>query len=239
MSKKTMVKMFNDLSYRHQLWEVFSDFLQMVALAISNSCDFKNWNRREEEYKQIINKYTKDEQMIFPKLYGELVMTMEEEGFNDILGEIFMELELGNKWKGQFFTPYNLCKLTARVALGNIDKIMENQKYISLNEPCSGGGAMIIAVAEIMKAKGYNPQQQLKVICQDLDIKAVYMTYIQLSLYGIPATVCHANTLSLEVFDVFYTPFWILGGWNCRKNEKKQEYKIKLTEEENGQLRMI
>ena len=73
---------------------------------------------------------------------------------------------------------------------------------------------MIIAFAEVMRKHGYNPQEDLKVICNDLDIKSVYMTYIQLSLLGIPAAVLHMNTLTLEHWDTFKTPFWKLKGWD-------------------------
>lgn len=36
---------------------------------------------------------------------------------SDVLGEVYMELELGNKWKGQFFTPYHVSQAMASVTL--------------------------------------------------------------------------------------------------------------------------
>jgi hypothetical protein len=33
----------------------------------------------------------------------------------DFLGELIMELELSSHWKSQFFTPYTLCELMARM----------------------------------------------------------------------------------------------------------------------------
>lgn len=202
-----MIKLFKDVSYRHSLWTTFSDFLEMSALAISNSVDWGNFRRREDKYKDVIKKYNDKELEIFPKILFELVDELDK-GYNDVLGEIFMEMELGSNFKGQFFTPYQLCLLTAELTFKP-----STSDCIELNEPCSGGGAMIIAFAEVMKKNGYNPQKQLKVLCQDLDIKCVYMSYIQLSLLGIPAQVCHMNTLSLEFYDSFKTPMWILGGW--------------------------
>ena len=69
---------------------------------------------------------------------------------------------------------------------------------------------MVIAFAEAMKSLGFNPQKQLIVTCNDLDIKSVYMTYIQLSLLGIPAIVEHMNTLSLEKYSTWKTPGYYL-----------------------------
>jgi type I restriction-modification system DNA methylase subunit len=213
-----MIKLFKELSYRNQLWEVYSDFLQLSALAISNAVDYINYKPREEKYKSLIQKYSEKERYLFPKLLAELAQSLTE-NVSDVLGELYMELELGSSWKGQFFTPYNLCLLMAEISLENIDTVVKEKGFIELNEPSCGGGALVIATSEVIKKKGYNPQQILKVICQDLDLKSVYMSYIQLSLLGIPAQVLHANTLSLEVFDVYKTPAWILGGWSFRNSK--------------------
>jgi len=237
MSKANMVKMFKDLSYKHSLWEIYSDFLEMSALVISNSLDIINYRFREERYLEIVKKYTKEELSLFPKLLVELAHALEEK-VSDVLGELFMEMEFGGKWNGQFFTSYHLCLVTAELSFQGIDKIINEVGFVTVNEPACGGGAMIIAFSEIMKKHGYNPQQQLKVICNDLDLKAVHMTYIQLSLLGIPATVCHANTLSLEVFSTWKTPTWMLGGWTYRE-PKKKEYNAKLETEESGQLKIV
>lgn len=236
MSKKGMIKLINQLSYKQPTWQIFTDFLELSALAISNSVDYRKYREREEKYKFIMQKYSEEERRIFPQMLTELTITLEE-NISDVLGELFMELELGNKWGGQFFTPYHLCLLTTEIASENVDKIINKNGFIELNEPACGGGAMVIAFAETMKRKGYNFQQQLKVTCQDLDIKSVYMSYIQLSLLGIPAQVCHANTLSLEVFDIYRTPLWVLGGWGYR--EPKKEHNIELSTEETGQLKII
>lgn len=42
-------------------------------------------------------------------------------------------------------------------------------------------------------------------VAQDIDIRRVWMAYIQLSLYGIPAMVIHGNTLTMEEWDRWYT----------------------------------
>lgn len=67
---------------------------------------------------------------------------------------------------------------------------------VTLNEPSCGSGGMVIATARAMLEKGIDYQKKLKVIAQDLDWKAVYMCYVQLSLYGIDAEVIQGNTLT-------------------------------------------
>lgn len=213
MSKSNMIKLFNQLAYRYSLWDIYSDFIELTALTINSSMQIINRSKNEKRYAEIMKKYKESEQAIFPKLLGELVITMDEKQ-SDILGELFMEMELGSKNKGQFFTPYNLCLLTSEITFNEED--LKEKGYIELNEPCVGGGAMVLAFSEVMRRHGYNPQKQLKVICQDFDLKAVYMAYVQLSLVGIPAAIYHMNTLSLECYSEWKTPFWILGNWDLK-----------------------
>lgn len=80
------------------------------------------------------------------------------------------------------------------------------------------GGATIIALVRTMLKRGYNPQKQLFVICGDLDIKAVQMTYIQLSLLGIPAVVKNQDALTLETKSIWYTPTCPLGIWRFKND---------------------
>ena len=101
-------------------------------------------------------------------------------------------------------------------------------------EPSVGGGVTAIAFVNVMIRHKYNPQEQLLIVCNDLDLKSVYMTYIQLSLLGIPAIVEHRDTLTNELYDTWYTPFYFLKGFNFKK---KKSNKIKV--EDNGQLNFI
>lgn len=63
------------------------------------------------------------------------------------------------------------------------------------------------------------------VTATDVDIKCVWMTYLQLSLYGIPAVVIHGNSLSMQEHSRWYTPVYILDGWvwrqTCGNDDKR------------------
>ena len=39
------------------------------------------------------------------------------------------------------------------------------------------------------------------------------MTYVQLSLYAVPAVIKHGNTLSMNEWSNWYTPAYMLGAW--------------------------
>lgn len=193
-AKKEIVKLIQNMSGRVSPYNIFSDWIEISALAIQNACYLVHnslWQKREDQYKAIINKYTLEEQNKLVDMFNLLWIAFEEKT-SDILGEIYMESGCGNKNTGQFFTPYHLSLATAELA---IPDDYDGSYKLSFNEPSCGGGGMMIAASQILKNKGFNYQKCMKVVCQDLDWKGVYMTYIQLSILGIDAIVVQGDTL--------------------------------------------
>lgn len=194
-SKEELVKVIGSLSGKYSPYQIFSDFCKIFALAISNTCAFQHdeiWQEREEAYKATISRYEEKEVMKLVDMMVLLTETMGEE-MNDFLGQIYMQSGAGNSATGQFFTPFHLSLATAEVG---VPKDIPEDEIITMNEPSCGGGGMIIATARVLKERGINYQSRLRVVAQDLDWLAVYMTYIQLSLYGIDAIVCQGDTLN-------------------------------------------
>ena len=193
--KKEIVKTIGNLSGRYAPYQIFYDWVKITALGIYNSCFFlhnKNWEKREKQYMEIESRYSENEMKRSSDMFGMLIILMDEER-RDWLGEIYMDSGCANKETGQFFTPYNLSRACAKIAL-SAKKISED-KIIELNEPSTGGGGMMIAAVDILLEMGINPQKVLRVIAQDLDWIGVYMTYIQLSILGIDAIVVQGDTL--------------------------------------------
>lgn len=204
--KKEIVKIIQKLSGQWSPYQVFTDWVECTALAIQNTCYVYNpnklYHKREQQYCSIMKKYSSEEQHCLVEMSGLLSIAMGQE-ISDILGEIYMESGCGNKNTGQFFTPFTLSKMCASLIL--MQKDLKEDEIIPVNEPSCGAGGMIIAMASVMKDMGINYQQKMRVTAQDLDWKAVYMTYVQLSLYGIDAVVVQGNTLA-EPFDMHYPP---------------------------------
>ena len=122
------VKCIQKFGGKYQTWEIYADFISMFACAISNGIDRVHFKPREEMYMQIIRKYTKEEQAIFPEMMGHVINGMEENRDCDFLGELYMALDLGSHWKGQFFTPYSLCKMTAQLQKNDIEQEITEQE---------------------------------------------------------------------------------------------------------------
>lgn len=211
--KGKIIKILLGLAHRHDLWRAFSDSMEMIALALSNRFDKVSYQEREARYLEIAKHYSGDEMDQIGHILPLLAIAFEE-SFDDYLGQIFMELDLGNAHKGQFFTPYSISKLMAQVTLdGEVQEIIKTKGHFTLSEPSVGSGGMVIAICEALRDQGINYQQACHATCIDVDIKAVHMAYIQLSIIGLPAVVIHGNTLLMTEQSRWGTPFHFLGGW--------------------------
>ena len=233
---KELVKLIEGLGYKHGKWEVFNDFIAMGAFAISNGVDHRPHRQdREDEYMKIVKKYNKDELNSFCEMLGLLALELEThvEEPQDVLGEIFTELGLHNQWKGQIFTPPSICELMGELTGGvGLHEEIEKNGYVTLNEPCIGSGNIVLGFCRSMAKAKLNYQKQLVVVGVDIDIRCVYMSYIQLSLMGIPAVIIHGNTLSLETWGADWrTPFYILGGWYRRFPKRQNEQAVQESED--------
>lgn len=204
-------KLIEETSRRHNTWQVFHDFVAMSAISIRNATDPRERDKYEQQYLDIVKRYDKEEVDRFPLMLAHLVGALEED-LSDVLGQLFSELELGNKWKGQFFTPDCVCRLMAKMTYGeDLKEKLKTQPYITVQEPAVGGGAMIIAFAREMREQGFNYQKQLRVTAIDVDLRAVHMAYLQFSLFHIPAVVIHGDTIRLETYSEWHTPAYIWG----------------------------
>jgi len=215
--RKNFIEIFDKISYSHGKYNVWRDFIYMCAAALSQPLDFKQ--DREDEYLRIIKSYNKETQELFAEMFSELTLIYEEEGFGDILGETYASAGMTNDKNGQFFTPYHICKFMAGLQ-GDAEGLtaeIERKGYISVSDPCSGAGAMLIAFADHCMECGINYQQSVLFVAQDIDHIAALMCYVQMALLGMPGYVIIGNSLiPSDQYDVWYTPMYFLQGFNYR-----------------------
>lgn len=190
------IKTLNGMSGRYSTYQIFSDWVETAAISYRNSCHLihdDEWQRWEDQYMRIISRYNHDELCRFGYMIACTAKALEEE-LEDFLGRVFMEAGLGDKGNGQFFTPFNVSMMTAQTIINTND--LPDTGHIRLHEPACGAGGMVIAVCKLLMERGFDYQRRLDVVAQDLDWRAVYMTYLQLSLIGCRAIVAQGNTLT-------------------------------------------
>lgn len=215
---KDIVKTLDKGTYRTSRYEFLSDVFECGAIAISNKFDKRKAPEREESYLRIIKKYDKDMQNLLVETFTQIYLLLSNQinpcvGFNDYLGEIYMRSETSSKQAGQFFTPYHVSKATAEMTLDStiINDYMDNDKILTLNEPTCGSGGMVLAAADALYNKyHFNISRNLFVVCGDIDKRCVHMAYLQLALAGIPAIILHQDALTLETWDKWETPAYIM-----------------------------
>lgn len=231
-ARKEFLKVFNQLINSHRSWDVWRDFIVMYACAISNPMDKQHYDEREELYLQTIKKYNKQEQPLFSELAAYTVMALEENPEQDFLGSIYMSLNLGNKNNGQHFTPYHVCELMAEITMQDSVLKCEKEGYITIHDPCCGAGAILIAGIHAAKKQlekaGYNYQNHILVVAQDIDLTVALMCYIQLSLLGVAGYIKVGNSLTDPIIEsdskenYWFTPMYFFPVWSMRRLFEKK-----------------
>lgn len=198
----------------HHVWRVFADFIEMAAMSLANST--RPDPVREARYMEIVGRYTREEVDTLCRMLALVVDGVSMD--RDFLGEVFMEMEMANHWRGQFFTPFTVAEGMARLVYGMQDAaaIIGDKGFITLLEPASGAGAMVIAFAKVMREQGLEPQRHLHVTAVDVDPTAAFMCYVQLTLLGIPGVVYVGDTLRMEMRQELHTFMHDLGLWDHR-----------------------
>lgn len=194
--QKEFHKVFSGLCESKSSWQVWADFVECAAIAISNAVDHvsKASEEREARYRRIMQTYRENERLCFRELFSIMVNAMEIRPDQDFLGEMFMALELSNHWRGQFFTPYDVCKAMAAMQIGGAEESVERRGWVGIIDPACGAGALLIAARNEFMLNGIGYRQALYV-CQDIDHVAGLMCYIQLSLLGCAGYVVIADSL--------------------------------------------
>lgn len=222
---QALVKLIHATAHRWSPHVVFSDFVEMACLSFSNAVDRPQAEAREARYLEIAGKYPKSDLDSFPRMLAHLALALEAccivGELDDVLGRVYMQLELGNDRAGQFFTPIHISRFMALVLVGDGAQARE-KGFIDVLEPACGAGGMVLAVADALRQAGLNYQRALHATCIDIDARCAHMCYLQLSLLHIPAIVLHGNSLTDEVWSRWYTPAHVVGGWRARLAVRRQ-----------------
>lgn len=244
--KKEFVRIMDSLCVRYTRWEIWKDFVLMAAISISNAVDEINAEAREETYKSISAKYNPEELERFPAMLAEVVLGMEEEPDQDFLGDLFMMLELSSSANGQFFTPYSVCAMMAKMTDGEKMKSeIQGKGWISVSDPACGAGALLVAFANECRRQEIDYQNDVLFMGQDIDYVASCMCYIQLSLLGCAGYVVVGNTITnpstsydgkglipMHSENVWYTPMFFGEKWGIRRMLAKLNMTVRYISQE-------
>lgn len=239
-SERQFILTFYSLCKGLEPWSVWEDFITMASCAIANASDphGKEHNAREKEYAARLEHLGGEKvREKVAQLFACVVNALDENQEQDFLGRLFMRLNLANHWKGQFFTPYNVCDLMAELTLGeSASEEVQRKGWTSVCDEACGAGATLIAAANCAKRKGIDYQSHILFVAQDIDRTAALMCYIQLSLLDCAGYVTVADTIKSPVLginplfpaqkegrEIWCTPMFYSDVWNLRRLYTKIE----------------
>ena len=169
-------------------------------------------------------------------------MAMEANPDQDFLGRVCTNLNMTDEGKKQIFTPYSVCQLMARLTLHDVVQKVRENGYITIDDPCCGAGATLIAAImlakESLEKACLNFQSHILVSGQDIDETVALMCYIQLSLLGVAAYIKVGNALtepmttadSLENY--WFTPMYFSDVWAMRRAVQQMDRLLQKGNEE-------
>lgn len=198
-----------------ELWDAFvMSFAAWLAAGSGNECDWLI-----ERAAGSTGRITKGAAEDVPKLYDPVIQAFEDNPYQDLLGDVYMRLNLGNKNTGQFFTPYHVAHAMAELSADEdaITKQINEHGYYTMNEPAAGGGANVIALAHVLKDMGINYQRHLWFVAQELSELTALTCYVQCSVIGMAGIVQIGDTLRMDFHHALYTPMCVLDErWSWR-----------------------
>lgn len=227
---REFLKLFDQLTYSRSAWQAWEDLMTVMACSICNAVDRREepFERREKQYERAIEDLGGMD--IPARMFGIITMALDENPNQDFLGRLYMNLNLGSHWNGQFFTPYHICELMARMQIGDgCQEEIERKGYLSVCDPCVGAGAMLIAAATVFRECNVNYPTSALFIGQDVDPVVAKMAYIQISLLGCPGYITVGNSLTNpqtghvlfpeenEGQELWITPLFMHQAWEMRR----------------------
>lgn len=176
-------------------YDVFNDWLDLMIFALQ---------RDDPHYLEIVKRYRNDKHEgereidYFCKAFALLQIEMQKTN-EDVLGELYMQWNMNNKYRGQFFTPKHVASMMAK---------MLNPKGRVL-DPCCGSGVLLV---EAIKTMDYETLNSSLLYGQDIDLTCVKMCALNLMFFNVNGYVIWGDSLKMECRKVYMTTRSYLGG---------------------------
>jgi hypothetical protein len=159
----------------------------------------ESW-RDPEAFKAATCKFTYEQGSELGRLFNLYVCAVEDMPFSDILGELFMRLDINSVRAGQFFTPFPIAEFMSKVTFDSDTFLGQVQEKgsVTVCDPACGSGVMLLAFAKVVHdALGRDGTNKLELYGMDTDIRCVQMCRIQLRLNGLDGFGKMAGRLGL------------------------------------------
>lgn len=210
MAKHTTISAYEELAKGFERSTVFPHMhsYDLYRNWLEGTWAFLNAPINDHVFRECLDKYTYEQGAEFGRLLGVYTDAVEEMPFQDILGELFMRLDVNSVRAGQFMTPYHIAELMARMQFSKEDfeATVAEKGEVSVCDPAVGSGVMLLAFAKVVHDElGRSALNKLRLYGTDIDERCVLMCRIQLRMNGLDSFgrvagllggVLHGNTLT-------------------------------------------
>lgn len=183
-------------------YELYRNWLEAVWAFLEAPTD-------PQGFRQCLDRYSAEQGAEFGWLLGLYVEAVEALPFRDILGSLFMRLDVKSVHNGQYFSPWPVAELMARMQFDRqyFERIVAEKGFVSVCDPAVGSGVMLLAYAKVVDDElGRSGVSKLRLYGSDIDHRCVWMCRIQLRINGLDAFGRMAGLLTPPVDAVVLPP---------------------------------
>lgn len=151
---------------------------------------FLNAAQDLQAFRQCLDRYSREQGEEFRRILDIYTQAVEDDPFRDILGELFMRLDINSVRAGQYFTPLHLAEMMARMQFDRavFEQQVQDKGIVAVCDPAVGSGVMLLAFAKVVHDElGRWGTSKLRLYGNDIDIRCVHMCRIQIRMNGLDA----------------------------------------------------
>lgn len=223
--QKEILKLLTGISHHRAASEAFRLWVEVMAVALGASFGEKRpqtkaadpgktIERQRAEIDRLIGTYLGNsagsEKEAQTRLALSHVTNLVAQAFaaknGDVLGQIFMGMDWGNSYNGQFFTPDSIGTLLSEINMADRDAAEWRKAYASdanpakrpfyyMQESACGAGALLLRNAYSLEQNGFRKTEYL-LDGIELDDLTARMAFVQLALSDIPARIWRGDALA-------------------------------------------
>jgi len=202
---------FRDIGHREgwRAGEVVRHFLEAGFRSVRGKLlAGKAFDDNEAEYMRIVKACRKPQETMhdLAVMLGATALALGSEPV-DFIGPVFNEVA-ADAGMGQCFTPFDLCRVMAMLAIPHTrdEALRDGKRYITIQEPSCGVGAMILATNLVLRERGFDIAREVHWLAVDVDARALHGAYLQAALTDSSGIFVHGNTLTLAQHSATPTP---------------------------------
>ena len=162
-------------------YDLFRQWLEAVWALLNLPLD-------AQAFKTTLDAFTYEQGRELGRLFGLYVEAVELLPFRDVLGSLFMKLDINSVRNGEFFTPWPIAEMMAVMTFDRQEflNLVKERGEVSVCDPAVGSGVMLLAFGKVVHdALGRDGTNRLRLYGMDIDIRCVNMCRIQLRMNGL------------------------------------------------------